>query len=86
MISVSWSIQRADKGEQPWWMGIVLAATLGQIGLPGRGITLGYNCTHDLGTEWALPFQWAHPAQQGHQTYPKPPGVDKTPSRTTSRL
>ena len=59
MISVSWSIQRADKGEQPWWAGIVLAAMLGQIGLPGRGITLGYNCTHDLGTEWALPFQWA---------------------------
>ena len=59
MISVSWSIQRADKGEQPWWAGIVLAAMLGQIGLPGRGITLGYNCTHDLGTAWALPFTWA---------------------------
>ena len=63
MISVSWSIQRADKGEQPWWTGIALAAMLGQIGLPGRGITLGYNCTHDLGTEWALPFKWAHVPQ-----------------------
>ena len=37
MISVSWSLQRADHGEQPFWMAITLAAMLGQIGLPGGG-------------------------------------------------
>jgi len=59
MISVTWSLQRADKGEQPWWMAIGLAAMLGQIGLPGRGVGFGYNCTHDLGSAWELPFKWA---------------------------
>jgi biotin/methionine sulfoxide reductase len=37
MIAVSWSVQRADHGEQPDWMAIALAAMLGQIGLPGGG-------------------------------------------------
>ena len=34
---VSHSLQRAEHGEQPVWMGAVLAAALGQIGLPGGG-------------------------------------------------
>ncbi len=42
MISVSWSVQRADHGEQPCWMAITLAAMLGQIGLPGGGVGIGY--------------------------------------------
>ena len=42
MITVSWSLQRADHGEQPFWMAGVLAAMLGQIGLPGGGIGYGY--------------------------------------------
>lgn len=37
LITVSHSLQRAEHGEQPVWMGMVLAATLGQIGLPGGG-------------------------------------------------
>ena len=37
MITMSWSLQRADHGEQPYWMAITLAAMLGQIGLPGGG-------------------------------------------------
>jgi len=37
LITVSHSIQRAEHGEQPVWMGLVLAAALGQIGLPGGG-------------------------------------------------
>src|SRR5690606_6051649 len=35
LICVSYSLQRARYGEQPVWMGLVLAAMLGQIGLPG---------------------------------------------------
>jgi biotin/methionine sulfoxide reductase len=37
LIVVSHSLQRAEHGEQPVWMGCVLAAALGQIGLPGGG-------------------------------------------------
>ena len=37
LVTVSHSLQRAEFGEQPVWMGLVLAAALGQIGLPGGG-------------------------------------------------
>jgi biotin/methionine sulfoxide reductase len=42
MISASWSIQRADHGEQPYWAVLLLASCLGQIGLPGGGFGFGY--------------------------------------------
>ena len=37
LIVVAHALQRARHGEQPVWMGMVLAAALGQIGLPGGG-------------------------------------------------
>ena len=37
LLTCSQSLQRAEHGEQPVWMGVVLAAMLGQIGLPGGG-------------------------------------------------
>jgi biotin/methionine sulfoxide reductase len=37
LVVVSHSLQRAEHGEQPVWMGSVLAAMLGQHGLPGGG-------------------------------------------------
>jgi biotin/methionine sulfoxide reductase len=42
MINASWSLQRADHGEQPYWGVLLLAACLGQIGLPGGGFGFGY--------------------------------------------
>ena len=42
MISVAWSLQRADHGEQPFWLGITLACLLGQVGTPGGGFALSY--------------------------------------------
>ena len=42
MINVAWALQRGDHGEQPYWMGIALAAILGQIGTPGGGFALAY--------------------------------------------
>ncbi len=42
LITLAWSLQRGDHGEQPYWMAAVLAAMLGQIGLPGGGIGYGY--------------------------------------------
>ncbi|MGH6945026.1 MAG: molybdopterin-dependent oxidoreductase, partial [Geminicoccaceae bacterium] len=49
MISLSWSLQRADHGEQPYWMGVTLAAMLGQIGLSGCGFGCGYGAVHGIG-------------------------------------
>jgi len=49
MINLSWSLQRQQHGEQPIWLGITLAAMLGQIGLPGGGFSHGYGCTADIG-------------------------------------
>ena len=49
LVTVSWSLQRAQHGEQPVWLGLVLAAMLGQIGLPGGGFGHGYGSTGDVG-------------------------------------
>ncbi|HTW71665.1 MAG TPA: molybdopterin guanine dinucleotide-containing S/N-oxide reductase [Acetobacteraceae bacterium] len=37
LITVAHALQRAEHGEQPVWMAMILAAMLGQIGLPGGG-------------------------------------------------
>jgi biotin/methionine sulfoxide reductase len=37
LVVVAHALQRAEHGEQPVWMGMVLAAMLGQMGLPGGG-------------------------------------------------
>ena len=49
MINASWSLQRTDHGEQPFWMTVVLACVLGQIGLPGGGFGLGYGAVNAEG-------------------------------------
>jgi len=51
MISISWSLSRQDHGEQAYWMSVVLAAMLGQIGLPGGGIGFGYCSTNGVGNQ-----------------------------------
>jgi len=53
LISVSWSVQRADHGEQPCWAAIALAAMLGQIGLPGGGFGIGYAANGRRGSPYA---------------------------------
>ncbi|MDW4499379.1 molybdopterin-dependent oxidoreductase [Sulfitobacter sp. D35] len=49
LITVAWSLQRAEHGEQPYWMAAVLAAMLGQIGLPGGGVGYGYGAIGGVG-------------------------------------
>ena len=49
LISVSWSLQRGDHGEQPYWLAVTLAAMLGQIGLPGGGVGFGYGAIAGIG-------------------------------------
>jgi biotin/methionine sulfoxide reductase len=51
LLNVSWSLQRADHGEQPFWLMITLAAMLGQIGLPGGGFGLGYGSVNAEGAD-----------------------------------
>ncbi len=48
-LTVSWSLQRAESGEQPLWLGVVLAAMLGQFGLPGGGFAHGYGSAAGVG-------------------------------------
>lgn len=49
MMTVAWSLQRAEHGEQPYWMSAVLAAMLGQIGLSGCGVGYGYGAIGGIG-------------------------------------
>jgi biotin/methionine sulfoxide reductase len=49
LVTTSWSLQRAEHGEQPVWASIALAALLGQIGLPGGGFGNGYSSLSDVG-------------------------------------
>ena len=42
-IVAGWALQRAENGEQIYWALVTLAAMLGQIGLPGGGISFGYH-------------------------------------------
>jgi biotin/methionine sulfoxide reductase len=49
IVTVSWSLQRIRHGEQAPWMGLTLAAMLGQIGLPGGGFGHGYGSMNELG-------------------------------------
>lgn len=44
MMTLSWSLQRARHGEQPYW-----AALAGQIGLPGGGVGYGYGSLGGMG-------------------------------------
>lgn len=61
LLSASWSLQRQEHGEQTYWMVTVLAAMLGQIGLPGGGIAFGYGAGHNVGYRGRrrLPFRVA---------------------------
>jgi biotin/methionine sulfoxide reductase len=57
LITVSHSLQRAEHGEQPVWMGVVLAAMLGQIGLPGGGFAYSLGALANIGkAELAVPL------------------------------
>jgi biotin/methionine sulfoxide reductase len=49
LVACSQSLQRVEHGEQPVWMGVVLAAVLGQIGLPGGGFAYALGSTSNTG-------------------------------------
>ena len=49
LVTVSNSLQRAEFGEQPVWMGIALAALTGQIGQPGGGFSYSLGAIGNVG-------------------------------------
>lgn len=49
MIGVAYALQRAEHGEQTYWMATTLAAMLGQIGAPGGGCGFGYGSMNGYG-------------------------------------
>lgn len=49
LVTVTWSLQRIKHGEQAPWMGMTLAAMLGQFGLPGGGFGHGYGSMNEPG-------------------------------------
>lgn len=56
-LMMSWSLQRADYGEQPYWATVALAAMIGQVGLPGGGFGFGYASANGIGN--AIPeMKW----------------------------
>ena len=61
MLSCSWSLQRADHGEQPYWALILLASALGQIGLPGGGFGFGYGSSTGIADP---PLAFSGPAME----------------------
>ena len=50
MLSATWSLQRAEFGEQPFHALIALAAMLGRIGQPGLGFGFGHGSMNGMGT------------------------------------
>src|SRR6266851_3739474 len=49
LVTCSQSLQRGEHGEQPVWMGVVLGAMLGQIGLKGGGFAYALGSTSNTG-------------------------------------
>jgi biotin/methionine sulfoxide reductase len=49
LVTCSMSLQRAEHGEQPVWLAVVLAAILGQIGLPGGGFAYALGAVSNTG-------------------------------------
>jgi biotin/methionine sulfoxide reductase len=51
LVVVAHALQRAEHGEQPVWMGSVLAAMLGQHGLPGGGYSYALGAIANYGKQ-----------------------------------
>lgn len=49
MMTATWSLQRADNGEQPYWMLVALASVVGNVGRPGQGVAFGYGSMNGIG-------------------------------------
>jgi biotin/methionine sulfoxide reductase len=50
MLTACWSLQRAEHGEQPYWMLVALASMLGGVGKPGTGFGFGFGSSNGMGS------------------------------------
>ncbi len=57
-FNAAWSLQRAENGEQPYWMLVTLAALRGDVGRIGGGFGFGYAAEGFVGSDWRR-FPWA---------------------------
>jgi biotin/methionine sulfoxide reductase len=53
-ITLSFALQRAVHGEQPWWAGLALASIAGQIGHAGGGVGYGFGSVGGEGISYPL--------------------------------
>ena len=72
LIVSGWSMQRAHHGEQPPWALVTLAAMLGQIGLPGGGLTFGMHYADGGYPTPQMPVMPGLPAGNNPITYAHP--------------
>ncbi|QLB12115.1 trimethylamine-N-oxide reductase (cytochrome c) [Bisgaardia hudsonensis] len=71
-----WAIQRQQHGEQPYWMGAVLASMLGQIGLPGGGISYAHHYSSIGVPESGAAMPGSFPLNLDEGQTPKYPSTD----------
>lgn len=76
-INLTLAVQRQDHGEQSYWMGIALAAALGQIGLPGGGVAFTFGASGHVG---------GGPAPARVPSLPVPKPLPDTPVISVSRI
>ncbi len=81
-LFLGWSMQRADHGEQPPWMFVTLASMVGQIGLPGRGFSMGANYGDNGSPMGTAP----DPGWLDYGDYPDPGAPSIPASRTTDAI
>lgn len=67
LVSVALSLQRAEHGEQTFWLAVTLAAMLGTFGRKGCGVGLGWG-SNGIGYygRRRLPFKWAALPQEAN--------------------
>ncbi|EIC84273.1 molybdopterin-dependent oxidoreductase [Serratia sp. M24T3] len=79
-ITCAYAVQRAHRGEQPYWMMIALSAMLGQVGLPGGGFSFGHGSMNGVGNPR---FDTPGPALS---TGPNPSGLSIPVARISDML
>ncbi len=53
-VTISFALQRAVHGEQPWWAGLALASIAGQVGHAGGGVAYGFGSVGGEGISYPL--------------------------------
>jgi biotin/methionine sulfoxide reductase len=79
-LTCTYSLQRAHRGEQPFWMVIALACMLGQVGLPGGGFGFGHGSMNGVGNP-----RYPVPGLE-MQAGPNPAGLSIPVARLTDML